>query len=97
MVFSRSEEKFATRLKIENTKLDRVSETKILGLYLSEDLSWGSNCTQIILKSSQGEINEINQINKSEHLYPVFRMVKKRKPILSQDDQKAKFPRVEPR
>ena len=50
-----------------------------------------------ILKSSQGEINQINSEGKSERLYPVFGMVKKRKPILSQDDQKAKFPRVEPR
>ena len=51
MVFSRSEEQFATRLKIEETKLDRVSEVKLLGLYLTDDLSWSRNCKEICIKA----------------------------------------------
>ena len=51
MVFSRSDDMFATRLKIEDVKLDRVREIKILGLYLTEDLSWAKNCTQICIKA----------------------------------------------
>ena len=51
MVFSRSQQKFATRLNIENTKLDRVKESKILGLYLTDDLSWTRNCKEICVKA----------------------------------------------
>ena len=51
MVFSRSEEQFATRLTIDNVKMDRLSETKILGLYISEDLSWARNCKEICMKA----------------------------------------------
>ena len=39
MVFSRSDSKFATRLEINSIPLDRISVTKILGIWLSEDLS----------------------------------------------------------
>ena len=51
MVFSRSEEKFATRLTVDNVKLDRLSESKILGLYLSEDMSWARNCKEICMRA----------------------------------------------
>jgi hypothetical protein len=51
MVFSRSEEQFATRLTMNNVKLDRVSECKILGLYISDDLSWSRNCKEICTKA----------------------------------------------
>ena len=51
MVFSRSEEKFATRLTVDNFKLDRLSESKILGLYLSEDMSWARNCKEICMRA----------------------------------------------
>ena len=44
MIFSRSEEQFANHLRIDNFKLDRVRETKILGLCISDDLSWVHNC-----------------------------------------------------
>ena len=47
MIFSRSEEKFATRLTINQTKLDRVKESKLLGVWLRDDLSWSRNCTEI--------------------------------------------------
>ena len=51
MIFSRSEEQFTTRLSMNNVKLDRISEVKILGLYISEDLSWTRNCKEICIKA----------------------------------------------
>ena len=51
MVFSRSEEDFATRLTINDTKLDRVSESQLLGVWISDDLSWSRNCTEICKKA----------------------------------------------
>jgi hypothetical protein len=51
MILSRSEEQFTTRLTINNVKLDRISETKILGLYISDDLSWSRNCKEICIKA----------------------------------------------
>ena len=51
MVFSRSEVQFATRLTMNSVKLDRVNECKILGLYISDDLSWSRNCREICTKA----------------------------------------------
>ena len=51
MLFSRSEEQFTTRLAVNNVKLDRVSESKILGLYISDNLSWSRNCREICKKA----------------------------------------------
>ena len=35
--------KFNTRLSLDYTKLDQISETKLLGLRIRDDLSWRSN------------------------------------------------------
>ena len=51
MVISRSEEQFTTRLTINNVKLNRVKEAKILGIYISDDLSWTRNCREICKKA----------------------------------------------
>ena len=51
MVISRSEEEFSTRLTINNVKLNRVKEAKILGLYITDDLSWTRNCREICRKA----------------------------------------------
>ena len=47
LVFSRSQEDFATRLSVNNRVIDRLSVTKILGVWISEDLSWSRNCQEI--------------------------------------------------
>ena len=47
MVFSRAQEDFATRLSINNIMIDRVSVSKILGIWISEDLTWTKNCQEI--------------------------------------------------
>ena len=51
LVFSRSKEKFATRLTLNGTVLDKLSVTKILGIWISEDLSWSRNCQEICKKA----------------------------------------------
>ena len=43
--------KFNTRLKLKGGKLDQVSETKLLGLVIRDDLSWKSN-TQLLAKKA---------------------------------------------
>ena len=39
--------KFNTRLSLDNTKLDQISETKLLGLRIRDDLSWRSNTNEL--------------------------------------------------
>ena len=51
MVISRSESKFATRLKINNTILEKTNSTKMLGVWVSDDLSRTKNCKQICIKA----------------------------------------------
>ena len=51
MTFSRSDAKFATRLSINNINLEKKSVTKLLGVWVSEDLSWSRNCTEICIKA----------------------------------------------
>ena len=51
IIYTRTKEHFATRLNIGSTKLDQVSVTQILGLWVSEDLSWTKNCQEICRKA----------------------------------------------
>ena len=51
MIFSRSESKFSTRLHINNVYLEKISVTKILGIWLSEDATWTRNCKEITIKA----------------------------------------------
>jgi hypothetical protein len=51
MVFSRSDTKFATRLTINNTNIEKISVTKLLGIWISEDLTWSKNCQEICIKA----------------------------------------------
>ena len=51
MIFSRSKTEFKTRLGINSQKLDQVNEAKLLGVYLSEDLSWARHCQEICRKA----------------------------------------------
>ena len=51
MVFTRSKESFATRLNVNNINLEKISVTKLLGVWISEDMSWAKNCQDICRKS----------------------------------------------
>ena len=51
MIFSRTHTEFATRLKINGQNIDQKAVTKLLGLWISEDLSWSRNCQEICKKA----------------------------------------------
>ena len=42
---------FQTRLHIENTLLEQVHETRLLGVILSDDLSWHSNTNSLVKRA----------------------------------------------
>ena len=51
MVFSRAQSDFATRLSVKNTTMDKVSVSKILGVWIEDSLGWGKNTTAICVKA----------------------------------------------
>ena len=61
MVFSRAQADFATRLSINNINIDRVSVSKILGIWISEDLTWTKNCQEICRKA-YARLSMINKL-----------------------------------
>ena len=75
MVFSRSDAKFATRLNVNNTYLERKAVTKILGIWLSEDLSWAKNSKEICIKaySRMSMITKLKYVGvKTEDLIDIY-------------------------
>ena len=54
MIFNFTEEsQFATRLYLENTLLDTITETKLLGSIVQSDLKWSKNTEMIVKKGYQ--------------------------------------------
>ena len=51
MVFTRTQTDFATRLTINNSYMERVGVQKLLGVWISEDMSWSRNCKEICKKA----------------------------------------------
>ena len=51
MVFSRSEKEFATRLTINGRTIDRVEETKLVGMWVTTWLDWEKNTREICKKA----------------------------------------------
>ena len=51
MVFSRSETEFATRLTIDGTTLERIEETKLVGVWLTTWLDWDKNTRETCKKA----------------------------------------------
>ena len=47
MVFTRAQEDFVTRLTVNNCKLNQIPVTKLLGVWISQDLSWERNTTEM--------------------------------------------------
>ena len=50
LIFTRTRTDFMTRLTLNNQKLDQVNVTKLLGVWISEDLSWSKNTKEITKK-----------------------------------------------
>ena len=51
MVFSRSNTEFATRLKMNNKVIDRIEETKLVGVWVTTFLDWEKNTREICKKA----------------------------------------------
>ena len=51
MLFTRSRSNFATRLKVNTTNIDQIKETKVVGVWLTDDLTWDKNTKEIIRKA----------------------------------------------
>ena len=51
IVFTRSKNEFATRLKINEAPIKRLSVVKVLGVWLQEDMGWEENTKQICKKA----------------------------------------------
>ena len=51
IIFSRSKVQFDTRLKLNSENLERVSVTRVLGVWLQEDMKWEENTKQICIKA----------------------------------------------
>ena len=51
IIFSKSNNKFATRLAINGKTLDRQQEINHLGVWISEDLTWDKHITEICKKA----------------------------------------------
>ena len=47
MIFTRMKEDFTTRLHLNGRSLERISVTKLLGVWIEEDMSWTRNCKEI--------------------------------------------------
>ena len=77
MIFSRSKEKFSTRLKIGDSVIERKQTSKILGLQISDDLSWTKN-VQEICKKSYSRMTMITKLKyvgvKVEDLLDVYKL-----------------------
>ena len=51
IIFTRTKQAFSTRLKLHDVPLERLSVTKILGVWLQEDMGWDENTKQICRKA----------------------------------------------
>ena len=51
MIFSRSKMSFATRLQVNERRIDQLNVSKLLGVWISEDLTWSRNCKEICRKA----------------------------------------------
>ena len=61
MIFTRSKTDFTTRLTVNGCKLDQVKVAKLLGVWISEYLSWTRNC-QEISKKAYARINMLSKL-----------------------------------
>ena len=51
MIFTRTQTDFATRLAIKNSTIDKLTVSKILGVWIDESLSWERNTKEICSKA----------------------------------------------
>ena len=61
MIFSRTRQDFATRLKLNDIKLDQVHEARLLGVIIQDNLKWDLN-TADICKRAYARISMITKL-----------------------------------
>jgi hypothetical protein len=49
MIFTRTQTSFATRLRINNSRIDKVEETKVVGVWLTSNMKWEKNTRECLL------------------------------------------------
>ena len=64
MIFTRSKEQFSTRLTLNGDNLQKISVTKLLGVWIAEDMSWSKNCQEICRKA----FSRISMITKLKYV-----------------------------
>ena len=77
MIFTRSQSNFATRLGINGTNLEKISATKLLGVWITDDLSWSRNTREICTKafSRLGMITKLKYVGVGmEDLIDIFKL-----------------------
>ena len=60
-MFTRTDFDFATRLTVDGVKLDQLNEAKVLGVWLTKDLTWSKN-TKEICKNAYSRISMITKL-----------------------------------
>ena len=75
MLFSRAKVPFTTRLSLNSHKLDQVSATKILGMWITDDLRWDKN-TKAICQKSYARMSMLTKLRyagvKTEDLIQIY-------------------------
>ena len=62
MTFNRTDNyQFSTRLQLSNTALENVTETKLVGVWISSNLSWEKNTTELC-KKAYGRVSMITKL-----------------------------------
>ena len=59
--YFRSKDSFTTRLKLNNKTIDRLNSIKLLGLWITEDLTWNLN-TQIMCKKAYMRMSMLGKL-----------------------------------
>ena len=72
MVFSRTKTDFVTRLTLNGQKLDQISITKLLGVWITEDLTWAKNTKEICKKA----YSRISMLAKLKYVFFFFFILK---------------------
>ena len=64
MIFTRSRTEFATRLMINGQKIDQVTEEKVCGVWITDDLKWEKNSREL----SKGGFARISMLTKLKYV-----------------------------
>ena len=75
MIFTRSKEPFTTRLFVNQESLENAPVMQLLGVWISEDLSWDKNC-QEICKRAYARLSLITKLKyvgvSTNHLLDIY-------------------------